>query len=89
MRIQTNTAANSALGFMRVNNQATERSIQKLSSGFRINRAGDDAAGLAIANKLRADVRGLARRRRTPRRAPRCSRSWTAPRRPSRRSSTA
>jgi flagellin len=60
MRIQTNTAANSALGFMRVNNQATERSIQKLSSGFRINRAGDDAAGLAIANKLRADVRGLA-----------------------------
>jgi flagellin len=59
MRIQTNTAANSALGYMRVNNQATERSIQKLSSGFRINRAGDDAAGLAIANKLRADVRGL------------------------------
>jgi flagellin len=59
MRIQTNTAANSALGYMRSNSQATERSIQKLSSGFRINRAGDDAAGLAIANKLRADVRGL------------------------------
>jgi flagellin len=59
MRIQNNTAANSALGYMRVNSQATERSIQKLSSGFRINRAADDAAGLAIANKLRADVRGL------------------------------
>lgn len=59
MRIQTNTAANSALGYMRVNTQATERSIQKLSSGFRINRAGDDAAGLAIANKLRSDARGL------------------------------
>ena len=59
MRIQTNTAANSALGYMRVNNQATERSIQKLSSGFRINRAADDAAGLAIANKLRSDIRGL------------------------------
>ena len=59
MKIQTNTAANSALGYMRVNNQATERSIQKLSSGFRINRAGDDAAGLAIANKLRADIKGL------------------------------
>ena len=57
--IQTNTAANSALGYMRVNNQATERSIQKLSSGFRINRAADDAAGLAIANKLRSDIRGL------------------------------
>jgi flagellin len=59
MRIQTNTAANSALGYMRVNNQATERSIQKLSSGFRINRAADDAAGLAIANKLRSDIKGL------------------------------
>lgn len=64
MRIQTNTAANSALGYMRVNNQATERSIQKLSSGFRINRSGDDAAGLAIANKLRADVRGLSQAQR-------------------------
>ena len=64
MRIQTNTAANSALGFMRVNNQATERSIQRLSSGFRINRAADDAAGLAIANKLRADVRGLSQAQR-------------------------
>lgn len=59
MRIQTNTAANSALGYMRVNTQMTERSIQKLSSGFRINRSGDDAAGLAIANKLRADGRSL------------------------------
>ena len=59
MRIQTNTAANSALGYMRTNNMATERSIQKLSSGFRINRAADDAAGLAIANKLRSDIKGL------------------------------
>src|SRR5919202_4896090 len=59
MKIQTNTAANSALGYMSVNNQATERSIQKLSSGFRINRAGDDAAGLALANKLRADGKAL------------------------------
>jgi flagellin len=59
MRIQTNTAANAALGFARTNSQATERSIQRLSSGFRINRAADDAAGLAIANKLRADLRGL------------------------------
>jgi flagellin len=59
MRIQTNTAANSALGYMRSNNTATERSIQKLSSGFRINRAADDAAGLAIANKLRNDGKAL------------------------------
>ncbi len=59
MKIQTNNAANSALRFMQGNSQATERSIQKLSSGFRINRAGDDAAGLALANKLRADGRAL------------------------------
>jgi flagellin len=59
MKIQTNTAANAALGNMRVNSQATERSIQRLSSGFRINRAADDAAGLAIANKLRNDSKAL------------------------------
>ena len=59
MKIQTNTAANSALGYMRTNAQATERSIQKLSSGFRINRAADDAAGLALANVLRADGKAL------------------------------
>jgi flagellin len=64
MKIQTNTAANSALGYARVNAQNTERSIQKLSSGFRINRSGDDAAGLAIANKLRADIRGLSQAQR-------------------------
>lgn len=59
MRIQTNTAANGALGSMRSNAQATERSMQKLSSGYRINRAGDDAAGLAIANTLRAQNKSL------------------------------
>ena len=60
MKIQTNTAANSALRNMQINSKATESSIQKLSSGFRINRAADDAAGLAIANKLRADGKSLA-----------------------------
>src|SRR5690554_2593310 len=35
------------------------KSIEKLSSGFRINRAGDDAAGLAISEKMRGQVRGL------------------------------
>jgi flagellin len=64
MKIQTNTAANNALRNMSVNSTNAERSIQKLSSGFRINRAGDDAAGLAIANKLRADGRGLAQAQR-------------------------
>jgi flagellin len=59
MKIQTNTAANFALRNISANSQAAERSIQKLSSGFRINRAGDDAAGLALANKLRADGKAL------------------------------
>jgi flagellin len=59
MKIQTNTAANSALGSMQVNSKNTERSIQKLSSGFRINRAADDAAGLALANVLRAQGKSL------------------------------
>jgi flagellin len=59
MKIQTNTAANFALRNIGVNSSNTERQIQKLSSGFRINRAGDDAAGLAIANKLRAEGRSL------------------------------
>ncbi|MDF1503725.1 flagellin [Roseisolibacter sp. H3M3-2] len=59
MKIQTNNAANFALRNMSVNSQSTERSIQRLSSGFRINRAGDDAAGLAIANKFRAENRAL------------------------------
>ncbi|MBV9880273.1 MAG: flagellin [Gemmatirosa sp.] len=59
MKIQTNTAANSALRNMQVNSKATEQSIQRLSSGFRINRAADDAAGLALANVLRADGKAL------------------------------
>ena len=59
MKIQTNTAASNALRNMSVNALGSERSIQKLSSGFRINRAGDDAAGLAIANKLRNDGKAL------------------------------
>lgn len=42
-----------------LNNLASQKSIEKLSSGFRINRAGDDAAGLAISEKMRAQIRGL------------------------------
>lgn len=41
------------------NNNATAKSLEKLSSGFRINRAGDDAAGLAISEKMRGQIRGL------------------------------
>ena len=64
MRIHTNAAANFALRSSQVNTQNAERSIQRLSSGFRINRSADDAAGLAIANGLRSDVRALAQAQR-------------------------
>ena len=42
-----------------VNNNATTKAMEKLSSGLRINRAGDDAAGLAISEKMRAQIEGL------------------------------
>lgn len=41
------------------NNATTQKSLEKLSSGLRINRAGDDAAGLAISEKMRGQIRGL------------------------------
>lgn len=59
MRINTNVSALNAHGNLtRVNNELT-KSMAKLSSGFRITRAADDAAGLGIANVLRADIRAL------------------------------
>lgn len=42
-----------------ISNTAGAKSMEKLSSGFRINRAGDDAAGLAISEKMRGQIRGL------------------------------
>ena len=59
MRVQHNMQAlnaNRQLG-INVNNQA--KSTEKLSSGYRINRAGDDAAGLSISEKMRSQIRGL------------------------------
>src|SRR5699024_9130056 len=41
------------------NNNAVQSSLEKLSSGMKINRAGDDAAGLAISEKMRGQIRGL------------------------------
>jgi flagellin len=60
LRINTNIEAFNA--HRQLGNTQTQlaRSIEKLSSGLRINRAADDAAGLAISEKLRAQVRGLA-----------------------------
>lgn len=56
MRINTNVAAMNTLRVLAGTDQAVTRSIGRLSSGYRINRAADDAAGLAIANQLRADL---------------------------------
>jgi flagellin len=60
MRINTNVGALSASRNVFINNMAVEGSLRKLSSGYRIARAGDDAAGLALANNLRTQGRSLA-----------------------------
>ena len=59
MRINNNLMAMNTQRYLGVNNSNTAKSIEKLSSGYRINRAGDDAAGLAISEKMRAQIRGL------------------------------
>ncbi|WP_048601375.1 flagellin N-terminal helical domain-containing protein [Rubeoparvulum massiliense] len=59
MRINNNLMAMNTHRQLGINNTMTAKSLEKLSSGFRINRAGDDAAGLAISEKMRAQVRGL------------------------------
>jgi flagellin len=60
MRINTNVGALNSAKNSFVNTMYTESSMRKLSSGLRISRAADDAAGLSIANKLRAQSRSLA-----------------------------
>lgn len=59
MIINHNMSAINANRQMATNQSATAKSTEKLSSGLRINRAGDDAAGLAISEKMRAQVAGL------------------------------
>ena len=59
MRINHNIAALNTYRQFGAANAAQGKSMEKLSSGLRINRAGDDAAGLAISEKMRAQVRGL------------------------------
>ena len=58
-RINTNVASLNAQKNLGVNDTTLGKSLERLSSGLRINRAGDDAAGLAISEKLRAQVNGL------------------------------
>ena len=59
MRINTNVGALNSSKNAALNTMATESSMRKLSSGLRISRAADDAAGLSIANKLRTQSRSL------------------------------
>ncbi|WP_434178404.1 flagellin Hag [Bacillus stercoris] len=59
MRINHNIAALNTLNRLSSNNNASSKNMEKLSSGLRINRAGDDAAGLAISEKMRGQIRGL------------------------------
>ena len=59
MRIQHNiTAMNSYRNFS-TNSSSLAKNLEKLSSGYKINRAGDDAAGLAISEKMRAQITGI------------------------------
>ena len=59
MRIQHNIAALSSHRNLTNNNSSVTKNLEKLSSGYKINRAGDDAAGLAISEKMRAQITGL------------------------------
>ncbi|MBV6716782.1 flagellin N-terminal helical domain-containing protein [Paenibacillus chitinolyticus] len=59
MRINHNISSYNAQRQLSSNNTQQSKSLEKLSSGYRINRAADDAAGLAISEKMRNQVRGL------------------------------
>lgn len=59
MRINNNIEAMNAQRQLGINSTNQQKSLEKLSSGQKINRAGDDAAGLAISEKMRAQIRGL------------------------------
>ncbi len=59
MRINTNVMALNAQNMLSKNQNSVEKSVGRLSSGLRINGASDDASGLAISEKMRAQIRGL------------------------------
>ena len=59
MVVQHNMTAANANRMLNITTGAQSKSTEKLSSGYRINRAGDDAAGLTISEKMRSQIRGL------------------------------
>src|SRR3954451_7925211 len=64
LRIQNNVEAFNAHRNLQAVSEKVSQSMERLSSGYRINRAADDAAGLAISEKMRAQIRGLAQNQR-------------------------
>lgn len=60
MRINNNISSKSAMNSLYIANRDMSKSLEKLSTGLRINRSSDDAAGLAISENLRTQVRGVA-----------------------------
>ena len=64
LRINTNTSAMNGLRTLSMTKMSLDQSLERLSSGSRINHAGDDAAGLAISENLRAQIRGVRQARR-------------------------
>lgn len=59
INVRTNVSALKTLGFVQQNSSALNRTMERLSTGLRITRAGDDPAGLSIANRLRSDTASL------------------------------
>ena len=59
MVVQHNMQAANANRMLNITTNAQSKSTEKLSSGYRINRAADDAAGLTISEKMRKQIRGL------------------------------
>jgi flagellin len=59
MRIRTNVSSLTAQRYMNDNKEAMGKNLEKLSSGYRINKSSDDAAGLAISESLRGKIRGM------------------------------
>ncbi|MDR3254734.1 MAG: flagellin, partial [Synergistaceae bacterium] len=59
MRVNTNIPALVSYNALNATNKSLQKSIERLSTGLRINSAADDAAGLAISEKMRAQYKGL------------------------------
>ena len=66
LRIQSNVEAFNAHRQLTGTASKAAKAMEKLSSGYRVNRAADDAAGLAISEKMRAQIGGLAQANQAP-----------------------